>query len=118
MVWIPFLKCEVLLLAFDGHQSYDFVFGQIRERHVFVLNFWRIFEIGIDQILDAAVVEKVVAHNLVVVVFDTHDDIGVIGRIRIGQGTNMLQKLGFPFSGMQIQLAFFVVKTALVIMRK
>jgi hypothetical protein len=76
MVWIPFLKRTIFF--FYRYQSYHFIFWQIGEWNILVLDFRWILEIGIDQILDVTVVKKIISHDFVILVF--YNPTTMIGR--------------------------------------
>jgi hypothetical protein len=78
----------------------------------------RVFQKRIHQVLDAAVVEEIVAHDRIVLVFHAYNEIRIIRRVRICQRADVLEEFPFAFLCMQVQLPLLIVKTRLVVMRE
>src|SRR5690606_1281152 len=73
-----------VLLGPDGNKPYHFVVRQMRKGNVFILNNRRILQIGIDKILNFAVVKKVNPNNFIVLIFNPDYDIRIVFRIAVG----------------------------------
>ena len=90
---------------------------QVRKWDIIIRNQRRVGQVGIDQVLDLAVVKKRDAGDLIVILH-AHNDKTIVFGVGIGQRAYMFQKLRFSFLITYIDLPLFVIKAVLVVVRE
>src|SRR5690606_23411831 len=102
----------------NSNKSYDFIFGEIRKPNVFIGHSWSVYNIGIYQVLDFAIIKKIYPYNAVVFIFDTYNNKGIVIWIGVCQCANMLDKFCLALLVANIDKPFLVIKTIFIIMSK
>src|SRR5690606_23599649 len=102
----------------DGDQSHHLSLGKMGKGDVLVGDERGIVQVGIDQVLDLAVVKEIHPDNGTVLVLHPDHDKGVVLGIAVGQGTDVLQKLGLALLFPNGDKTLLVIKTVLVIVRE
>src|SRR5690606_19752020 len=85
-----FSKGTDLSVGTDGDQTDHFSFGQVRKRDVLIGNNGRIVQIGIDQVLDLAVIKEIDPDDVIVRILHPNYDEGIVLGVAVGQGADML----------------------------
>ena len=74
----------------DGDQTDHLPLGQMRKWDVLIRNQGRVIQIGIHEILNLAIIKKIHAHDLVVLILNSDHDKRIVFGVAVGQGTNVL----------------------------